>query len=179
MFINSCATGTSTINVIGKDTSSPSIDHEASDHDYNKIQVMNCFASIENYLNELITHEIIGGYSPERAKQIAKFNSKILHTSWFNFNEKRKMVIEILSREEMSKTEKDNIDKSLRRIMSYRNSLAHGQFSTDGKTSKLDYYEGDAKEQILNDEYWLKVKTHFDYVFDLMLKVLEDKKIIK
>jgi hypothetical protein len=170
---------TSTISVIGKDTSSLSIDNEAADYDYNKAQVLNCFGSIESYINELITNEIIGKYSSEKASQIENFKAKILHTSWFNFNEKRKMVLDILISEEMNKKEKEQIDNRLRKVMSYRNSLTHGTFSTDGQISKLNYYEGSPKEQLLDDEYWGKVKSCFDYIFKLLLSTLKEKELIK
>lgn len=169
---------TSTISLIGTKENSNGIENEASDFDYNRTQVINCFASIETDINQLIVHDFLGLFTLEKKKQFEKFKSKIVHTSWFNFNEKRKMAQNIICECIESNEEKKKIEKSMRKIMSYRNALIHGNFYTDGIKSELRYYEGEYKTVLLDSNYWNKVKDEFKFIFDLMNLILKEKGIL-
>jgi len=137
----------STINLIGDANDSELIERKAEVFDQNKLEVLNAFSTIEFYISYLLSYEFLGPYDKKRKEEFEKFNSKIIHTSWFNFNEKRKMTVEILVRDIEDKTEKKKIESIFRKIMDYRNALAHGKFITDGTRSILEFYQGELKEE--------------------------------
>jgi hypothetical protein len=169
----------SNVALIGDTRNSKAIDNEADIFSFNRIEVLNCFTSIEGYINLLIRYEFLGKYSNETKDKIEKFNAKILHTSWFNFSEKRKMTVEILEKLDIPAFNKNKIEKSFRKIMSYRNMLIHGTFLTDGNISELKYYEGTYQNVVLNNIFWDKVKLEFEIVIKLLRQTLKNLEILK
>ena len=69
----------SNIKLIGDTKDSKAIDNEADIFSFNKIEILNCFTSIEGYINLLIRYEFLGKYSIENKDKIEKFNAKILY----------------------------------------------------------------------------------------------------
>jgi hypothetical protein len=170
---------TSTISILGSDEYSLlELRTEADIFDYNRTQVLNCFSSIEDDISRLIEYDIIGEYSIEKKEQHDKFRAKILYTSWFNFNEKRKLVTDILNEGISSNKKKKELDELFRKIMNYRNALMHGKFISNGSKSILEYYQGELKKDELNDDYWKKAKNYFEQALDIILESLTKKKIL-
>lgn len=161
-----------------KDENLINFNQEIEIFDQNKIQVLNTFTTIETYIAHLIRNEFLGKYDKLNPEKFDNFFSKIIYTNWFNFNEKRKLALEIITKEIKSNKEKERIEKILRKVMSYRNALTHGKFTTNGFNSYLEYYEGRPVTKELNDDFWEKCQSYMTEGFELLRNHLISKNII-
>ena len=171
----------SAVQLLGCVNKSEAIEMETKIFDENKIQVLNCFASIEKYMSMIIENEFLGDYKEGRKVEFEKFRSKILYTSWFNFNEKRKLVTEILIEEsevQLNKKEKEELKQFFIKIMNYRNMLTHGVFKTNGKISKIEYYQGIIMEKELDNKFWDEISNNLEKGFNMLKQNLIKKKIL-
>ncbi|MFT6844980.1 MAG: hypothetical protein ACJAUV_001170 [Flavobacteriales bacterium] len=169
----------SRIHFLRDSTDGTNIKIEADLFDENKLQVLNAFTTIEVYISHLITYEFLGKYDKNREAEFEKFMSKIINTSWFNFNEKQKMIVDILCLKVETKKEKEAIKQLFITIMNIRNAIAHGKFLTDGKKSVLEYYQSQFISQELNVVYWDKVESNMIKAYQLLNQHLKEKGIIK
>jgi hypothetical protein len=161
----------SSIPMIGTEEIAP-MNEVADIFDHNKTQIINCFQSIESYINQLIVYDFLGRYDPLKKDQFEKFKARILHTSWFNFNEKRKMATQIVLENTSRDADKKEIESLLRKIMSYRNAFIHGKFMTNGIDSKMEYYEGELKEMNLTHKEWDKITETFSQGYSILRRLM-------
>jgi hypothetical protein len=167
-----------TIPVIGDSNDGKRIEIEAEIFDKNKLQALNAFSTIEDYISRLITYEFLGDFDERKITEIEKFKSKIINTSWFNFNEKQKMTVDILCQKIEVKKEKEELKKLFISIMNIRNALAHGKFLTNGIKSVLEYYQSKFISQELDDEYWDNVELKMSKAYQILNQHLKEKGII-
>jgi hypothetical protein len=169
----------SNISILGDSMDVRNIDIEADLFDKNKLQVLNAFSTIEDYISRLILYDFLGKYDENRNEEFEKFKSKIINTSWFNFNEKQKMIVDILSKKINIKGDKEKIKQLFISIMNIRNSIAHGKFLTDGNKSVLEYYQSKLISLELSEDYWDKVESKMYEAYQILHHHLIEEGIIK
>jgi hypothetical protein len=134
---------------------------------------------MESYINHLIQFEFLGQYSNEKEDQFEKFKSKILCTSWFNFNEKRKQAVEVISNKIDTGLKPDELNSIYRKIMNFRNALIHGEFKTNGTVAILEFYEGKFMEMELTDEKWDEMTGLYNQGISILRRTLHHLEILK
>ena len=71
--------------------------------------------------------------------------------------------------------ERSDLDQILAKVMRYRNAFTHGEVVQSAQGIYLHYFEGDAKQRVLTDEYWTQVERDFSHahqqINSLMMKL--------
>ncbi|MEQ8246014.1 hypothetical protein [Fulvivirga sp.] len=137
---------------------------------YNKLQIIDNALNIENELERIISFYFFG--RDHKNKEQAKvFETQILFSNWCSFESKRKLVMFILEKQSLfdNNKSKDEFDKSLRKIMKYRNAFTHGKVKYLRERVKLSWYEGVKPiDEFLTDEFLAKIETDFLKCFKLV-----------
>ena len=138
----------------------------------NRAKVLDGALTIEHDLTAILSYYFFGR-SHERK---ATFESLVLNSDWCSFAAKRKLMVHVIDDKQLlSGKEKNDCEKLLRRVMSFRNAFAHGTLSSDDKTVWLSYFEGSPRKQELTDEFLSDVETillqAYNTVFDLEQKI--------
>jgi hypothetical protein len=125
--------------------------------------------SIERMMQQGITTYLFGiGYpcTPQRNFFVSNF----LESSFIEFSAKKTIYVRILEELKLvpDKKSKEDSESKLRRIMNYRNAMAHGAMKVANGTVHLEYYQGESKRDTLNNEYWDKLESAFRDAFDLV-----------
>lgn len=135
--------------------------------DESKLKIFESFASTEHIIVEIIAYYFYGINSNENKEFKSRFNSLILASDWCSFSSKRKLMMHIINDKNLlDGKEKENYDKLLRNIMSYRNAFAHGEMSTDGRIVKLRYYESTPRKITIDQNYLDKIENDLNDCFE-------------
>lgn len=93
----------------------------------------------------------------------------ILKSDWCSFSAKRKLLLAAIDRYSLCiPKERNELDAALAKVMRYRNAFAHGDIQLDEHKLILKYFEGQAKTDVLNEEYWEKLEKAFEQPFDML-----------
>ena len=98
------------------------------------------------------------------------FVSNFLESSFIEFSAKKTIYVRILEdlKAFPDKKLKEEVESKLRRVMNYRNAMAHGKMKVIDGAVHLEYYQGESKYDSLNDEYWTKLEAAFKDAYDLV-----------
>jgi hypothetical protein len=141
-----------------------------SEAQFNKVCVIEFAAIIEDELSELISYYFFG----ERHERKNQFHAMILASDAATFAFKRRVAVQIVNELELlSGAEKQELDSSLRKVISLRNAFTHGKFSSDGKTVWLSYFEGSPRKIELTDDYLAEAEHLLHRVFKTCFSALE------
>ena len=122
----------------------------------NRLSVIEGALSVEDQLEAVILHYFFGSSHERRAV----FESLVLNSDWCSFAAKRKLIVHIMSEQNLLQgRDKSDFDKLMRDVMSVRNAFAHGRFSSDDKRVWLSFFEGTPRKEELTDDYLTKVET--------------------
>jgi len=143
--------------------------------DTNKLTILNAAFDIEGMLEKIISHYFFDRANLSLRENATKFQNLILSSDWCSFSSKRKLISHIINEKSLLKgKEKNDYEELLRKIMSYRNAFAHGEFATNGEIVRLKYFEGSPRIITIDDTYLSKVETDinicFETTFDLSFK---------
>ena len=89
---------------------------------------------------------------------------------------KKGLVVEIMNSESLLKgNEKNDLEKSLKDVMDFRNAFAHGDVTfEEDKGCVLSYWKGGLKRDILTEEYWNNLETIFKRADELVEKAFSN-----
>jgi hypothetical protein len=143
--------------------------HQAQD---NRARIIESSLALEKRLNTLLAHYFFPGTVDRREI----FTSLVLNSDWCSFASKRKLLKQLLNQHDwLPGQEKNDFDRLLRDVMSYRNAFTHGTLSTSGGTVLLSFFEGGPQEKELSDaflgEIERKLRMAHDGIAALSLKV--------
>ena len=79
---------------------------------------------------------------------------------------------------QLNKKEKEELKQFFIKIMNYRNMLTHGVFKTNGKISKIEYYQGIIMEKELDNKFWDEISNNLEKGFNMLKQNLIKKKIL-
>ena len=124
----------------------------------NSQNILSATFFVEAQLERIITYRVFGKFGPE----VSFFNHHILVSDWFSFSAKRKLVVFIVNEKKyLSGKDKGELEKLLRKVMSYRNTFAHGRVVEKSDGTYISYFENTQREEILTDQYWTCVEKTF------------------
>ena len=125
--------------------------------------IMSATRWIELQLENIITYHVFGKFGPK----VSFFNNHILSADWFAFSSKRKLVLAIVNKGKYLKgRDKSQFEELLRKVMSYRNTFAHGHIVEGSDGTYISYFENTQREKRLSDEYWTQVEKTFKEALD-------------
>jgi hypothetical protein len=140
----------------------------------NKYRILSSANDTEHLLEEIIENHLFGN-GKTNTKEREDFRTLILESDWFTFSNKRKTVMQIINQTNIMKgNDKNDYDKLLKNIISYRNIFTHGVLSTDGLRVCIKYFESTPQRKFLNDEYFEKIEKelHLCIVTSLQLSLV-------
>ena len=129
---------------------------------------------VEHKLNDIIASYLFGVITPNPKRDF--FLTHILRTNHFTFSAKKALILEIVGkfklfscssnhnsrRKNDANKKRSEFDKLLKNTMLYRNAFAHGKLKHEVPTGCiLDYYSGEKKKFVLDDDFWAKVETEY------------------
>lgn len=124
----------------------------------NSQEVMSSALTVEKHMEHVISFFLFGRDMSKREF----FESAILTSDWCGFSAKRKVVMSILNESKILEgKEKANFDLSMSKIMKYRNAFAHGEITQSQGAIFLKYFEGQARQKELTDDYWTQLEADF------------------
>jgi hypothetical protein len=122
----------------------------------NKAKVIEGALSVEHELVSMISYYFFGGSHEKKPT----FDSLILNSDSCSFAAKRRLMAHIINEQSLlDGTRKNDFEKLLQRVMSFRNAFTHGSLSSDGATVCLSYFEGGPRKHELTDEFLTDVET--------------------
>jgi len=111
-------------------------------------------SSIERTIDHLLIKYFLGDWNDEEKVRFERFQYEILASEWCTFSTKRKLIIKMINEENLlSGREKEDFDKLLKKVMSYRNRFAHGEFSTNGQSIFISFFENKHQTDEVDQEY--------------------------
>ncbi len=117
---------------------------------------------------------ILKYFFEDQIEKMKTFKDLILCTNWFSVDAKRKFLIALINKESLLEwNDKDAFEKYSKRITSLRNAFAHWSITEKSTGTFIIYFEGQTKEDELNDAYWDKVVEIFDRTRELIQKIEE------
>ncbi len=126
--------------------------------------------TIERELEQIILKYFFEG----QIEKMKTFKDLILCTNWFSVDAKRKFLISLINKEWLLEwKDKDAFEKYSKRITSLRNAFAHWSITEKSNGTFIIYFEGQTKENELNDAYWDKVVEIFERTRELIQKIEE------
>jgi len=134
-------------------------------------KVVYAVVALEQSMGTGITTHMFGiGYPCTSQRNF--FTTKILESSFLEFNAKREIYVQVLKEigHIKSNKEMDRTNKVLRKVMSYRNSFAHGRMKVVNDCVVLEYYQGQARSDKLDEDYCSKLESAFGDAADLVKK---------
>ena len=139
--------------------------------DENKSCVLGAAGDIEQLLETIIANYFFG-HGQENRNRRREFTELLLQSDWFTLNNKRKVVTYIINETGVIEgCDKNEYEKLLKNVISYRNAFTHGEMSTDGRRVCLRYFEGAPQEKFLDDEYLFKVEKDINDCFKRTFKM--------
>ena len=115
---------------------------------------------------------VLGYFMPKINRKQKIFQEQILNSSSFNFNLKRNVVISMIRENNLLEgSDLSDFEKISSKVIKYRNALAHGSIIYRDREMNLEYYEGQKRIKILNDNYWDLVEDTYKNMQD-KLKLL-------
>jgi hypothetical protein len=127
---------------------------------------------IETKLESLIIRFAFSSEDTQNQKGRQFFENKIVKSDHLSYAAKKGLVVNIVNSESLLKgRDKDDLEKSLKDVMDFRNSFAHGDvvFEED-KGCLLNYWRGGPKRDILTEEYWNNLESIFKRADELVEK---------
>lgn len=137
--------------------------------------------SIEQRLEQFIAEYLFGiMVGPNPSRQF--FNDEIVRSSSFTYSFKKELARKIAEAEGfVVGKDKEALSSSLKKIMDYRNTFAHGSYRYEqGVGVYVSYYQSARKSELLNDDYWTKLEAEFstcNQLIDVLTKKLSEKSI--
>lgn len=143
------------------------IDSVLHPFEQNKLKIIDCAFVIEGIIERIIAHYFFGQDKTTKSAR-KNFESLILSSDWCSFSSKRKLLLHIISEKDLLKgKDRSNYEYLLKKVMSYRNAFTHGEVLTDGKKIKIKYYEGEPKDQLVDDEFLTKIEINLNECFNI------------
>ena len=123
-----------------------------------------------------IEHQLITFISkylfPERSEKSDFFNSNIIRSDLITFSGKKRLVLEIINKENLlNGPEKDEFGKLISRILKYRNAFTHGRIIELLTGEVLEYYEGGKRIKELDESYFKKIDNDFRLYYKIWDKI--------
>jgi hypothetical protein len=128
--------------------------------------------SVEANLEKAIEVYFMGAYEISDDRRNF-FVTEILQTNSLTFHAKKQLFTKIVnSTEALKGKDKSRVGSSLKNVMDWRNMFAHGKLIHEAKRGcVLQFYSGQPREQVLDEEFWSSVENEFGKVIELMAKV--------
>jgi hypothetical protein len=140
----------------------------------NTSEVLSSALTIEDLVKELLLKTLLSEVIEKKDLVVGL----LLDSDWCGFNAKIRMLLHVLEKEGQTKgKEKDYLSKLLRKVVKYRNALAHGVTMWDGTTLTLRYFEAGPRADTLDDSFWQAVEAVYLEAFEKLIqlqKSLED-----
>jgi hypothetical protein len=131
----------------GTHEGAPTVIHQAQE---NRARIIESSLALEKRLNTLLAQY----FFPKTGDRREIFTSLVLNSDWCSFASKRKLLKQLLNQHDwLPGQEKNDFDRLLRDVMSYRNAFTHGTLSTSGGRVLLSFFEGGPQEKELSDAF--------------------------
>jgi len=144
----------------------------------NRLAVLEGALSVENLLSKMIGHFFFKRNNGNDKRLM--FDEMVLNSDWCSFAAKRKLLTQIINKENLLQgSKKEEFDKNLQRVISFRNAFAHGKFSSDGKVVWLNYFAGTPQKQELTEKYLEEVESKLQSAWDRCFELAEKMGAIK
>jgi hypothetical protein len=119
-------------------------------------------------------------FFPQRTEKSDFFQSNIIRTDIVSFAGKRRLSLEIISKERLlTGKEKNELDRLFSKIIGYRNAFTHGTIVEESDGTKLRYSSGGPAKKLLSDEYFENINTDFKNFYSFWGKAYKPKKVTK
>lgn len=137
--------------------------------------VLYATTSIEQQLENILMQYFMGPFVKHEERRVL-FEREILQSTALGYKAKKELVSTIVIHNLLlDKQGLNKLQKNLKQIMDWRNAFAHGKLIYDTEAGcSLRYYSGNAKTQLLTDDYWTGVEKCFQECIDL-LKTVENE----
>ncbi len=123
----------------------------------NGLEVINATLAYEKYMEEIIQKYL---FIEQDDQRIGFFQGHMLSADWFSYSAKRKVLLGIVEEIGIFKSEdKNQFERRLRQIMSYRNAFAHGDIIVRNNNAIISYFEGRRREDVMDDKYWESLES--------------------
>jgi hypothetical protein len=118
---------------------------------------------LEEKLDSLIIQFIFSFEDSQSKKGRQFFVNRIMKSDHLSYSAKKSLVVDIVNIESLLEGhDKDDLGKSLKDVMDFRNAFAHGEITfEEGTGCVLSYWRGGPKREILSEDYWNKLETIF------------------
>ena len=125
---------------------------------------------LEKRMEEAIIHHFFEAKSRSDDDQIAFFEAELLQHPALSFSFKKELVKKICVRTKRpAGKELDSLQSGLKSIMNWRNALAHGTMSLDGRKGVvLSYYANGQRELVLDEQFWENLEAVFASTKELL-----------
>lgn len=141
----------------------------------NRLSIINALNELEKTINEIITYYFFGNVLYDTVNR-SQFEGMILAQGWCSFNAKKNILIKILEeRKSLKGKTKDEYLKLLKKVISVRNTFAHGHLIVSNKDEIIiGYHEGDPENIKLKSEFFEKFEIDFKRCYDLTREIAKD-----
>lgn len=124
---------------------------------------------LERELDAVILDRTFEG---ETGARLRFFSDNILASEWFTFSAKRRLVEQIVNEQErLQGLDKSKLSELFKKVMNYRNAMAHGTFIDKSGGSYLSFFAGSPQEKLLSEAYWREIEEVFKQTNELMRKI--------
>jgi hypothetical protein len=139
-----------------------------------KIRHDRCLAVLSAAL--AIEHQIEGVLKRTLFRQITSdidfVVGNVLQSDWCSFSAKRKLLFAVINRDELLPAQdRTKLEKSLSKVIRYRNAFAHGALVLQGDEYVLNYFEGAPQSVKLDNPYWAALEEHFAFAFNSVQQI--------
>ena len=123
--------------------------------------------AIEGQMQQGIANHLFGiGYNctPQRNFFVRNF----LESSYLEFSAKLHIYMKVLEEigDLSTNKEKEQFGSIFRKIMMYRNSMAHGKLKTVNGTVVIEYFQKDRITAVINEQYLAEIESAFVLAFN-------------
>ncbi len=119
---------------------------------------------------EIEMDNIIALYFFSEQKDLMKFFSDVmLKSNFLGFMNKAKVLKYIFERNNTKQA--SEINQLLEKVISYRNTFAHGEIIEKSDGTYIRYFKGKRVEKKLDDAYWTKLEEVFKKSVQLLQKI--------
>ena len=128
-------------------------------------RIISAASAVDQMMAEIIADTIFR----ETKEQRDLILGSVLGADWCSFAAKRKLLnIAVDKFSLLEGPKKSQLERSLKKVMQYRNSFAHGTLAHNGEVQELHYFESTPCTATLDDAYFEQVEQAFLTVWELL-----------
>jgi len=131
----------------------------------NRKKIIDSSLCMESELDDIIALYFFSG----RKDLMRFFSDTILKSSLLGFMNKTKVLKFIFERSNTKQA--SEVNKLLKRVVSYRNAFAHGEIIEKSDGTYIRYFEGKKVEKKLDGTYWTNLEEVFEKSLQLLQKI--------